>query len=148
VFWKHIVGQQNQKTHLPFPALPEWICWTWLPFPIPVYPEDSKKQSKASACAGSGREGKEEEDAGRGQLWTLLYHFKSELLSSQACLRTVWVRVWVWLCVAFHMVWAGRWVRIAVDLWEVYLLWRYMCFINSVQYVCQNKMSLTPPWIT
>jgi hypothetical protein len=38
----------------------------------------------------------------RGQLWTLLYHFKFWLLSCQAFPRTVWVRVWVWLCSFQH----------------------------------------------
>jgi hypothetical protein len=32
----------------------------------------------------------------------------------------VWVRVLLWLCVAFNRVWAGRWVRTPVNFGEVF----------------------------
>jgi hypothetical protein len=51
----------DQETGLPFPALPEWICWTWYPVPIPICSEDRKNRPKLlSLQAVTGKEKKRE----------------------------------------------------------------------------------------
>jgi hypothetical protein len=53
------MGIRMRDLALPFSALPQWNCGSWVPVNAPVYPEDSTPQTETFVCQDSVRQGKQ-----------------------------------------------------------------------------------------